>query len=255
MLVRLCCRALSLLFWITAAMTIYPGVATAAVPIPTSEVSQEVVARMTPEIAEAMRRKALTLGAPIFIRIFKESSQLEVWVLRGNRFELFKTYSICDFSGFLGPKEKEGDKQSPEGFYRVGPAQLNPRSNFHLAFNLGYPNEYDRMYNRTGGKLMVHGRCSSTGCFAMTDYRIEEIYTIAETALANGQESFAVHIFPFRMTKENMHRHRHSRWMPFWRNLKEGYDSFERTSAPPEVSVAADRYIFRATTIELARHP
>ena len=255
MLPRPCRRTLILLLSMLTLMHIPAGAARAADLIPTSEVSREVVARMTPEIAEAMRRKALTLGSPIFIRIFKESSQLEMWVLRGNRFELFKTYSVCDFSGFLGPKEKEGDKQSPEGFYRVGPSQLNPRSNFHLAFNIGYPNEYDRLFNRTGGKLMVHGRCSSTGCFAMTDYRMEEIYTIAESALANGQESFAVHIFPFRMTRENMHRHRHSRWLPFWRNLKEGYDSFERTAAPPEVSVAFDRYIIRATTIELARHP
>jgi len=168
---------------------------------------------------------------------------------------LFKTYRICDYSGGLGPKEMEGDKQSPEGFYRVGPAQLNPWSKFHLAFNLGYPNEYDRLNGRTGGALMVHGRCSSVGCFAMTDYRMEEIYTIANAALANGQESFAVHIFPFRMTAENMRRHQDDRWQHYWCNLKEGYDIFERTATPPEVAVNRDRYIFKATTIELARHP
>ena len=255
MLLRPHCRPLFFLLLMTAAVAMSPAAAGAAARIPTSEVSQEVVARMTPEIGQALREKALALGAPIFIRIFKESSQLEVLVLRGNRFVLFKTYSICDYSGELGPKEREGDKQSPEGFYRVGPAQLNPKSNFHLAFNLGYPNEFDRLHNRTGGSLMVHGRCSSVGCFAMTDYRMEEIYTIAEAALASGQESFAVHIFPFRMTEDNMRRHRNSPWLPFWRNLKEGYDIFERTAAPPEVVVVGDRYTFRATIIELARHP
>lgn len=255
MLLRPYCRPLLFLLLMTAAVEMSPAAAGAAARIPTSEVSQEVVARMTPEIGQALREKALALGAPIFIRIFKESRQLEVWVLRGNEFVLFKTYSICDFSGELGPKLREGDKQSPEGFYRVGPSQLNPNSNFHLAFNLGYPNEYDELHNRTGGKLMVHGRCSSVGCFAMTDYRMEEIYTIVEAALANGQESFAVHIFPFRMTEDNMRRHRTSPWLSFWRNLKEGYDIFERTAAPPEVVVAGDRYTFRATIIELARHP
>lgn len=222
---------------------------------PASETSLEVVTRMAPKIAQAMAKKALHLGAPIFIRIFKESDELEIWVLRGNGFALFKTYTICDYSGGLGPKEREGDKQSPEGFYRVGPTQLNPWSRFHLAFNLGYPNEYDRRNGRTGNALMVHGRCSSIGCFAMTDYRMEEIYTIADAALANGQESFAIHIFPFRMTAANMRRHQDTRWQGYWRNLQEGYDIFERTALPPEVTVDRDRYIFKATTIELARQP
>jgi murein L,D-transpeptidase YafK len=222
---------------------------------PASEVSQEVTARMRPQISLAMEKKGLSLGRPIFIRIFKESDELEIWVRRGETFRLFKTYTICDYSGGLGPKEREGDKQSPEGFYRVGAAQLNPWSKFHLAFNLGYPNEYDRLCERTGGALMVHGRCSSVGCFAMTDYRMEEIYTIAETALSEGQESFAVHIFPFRMTEENMRRHRHSRWRSFWLNLQEGYDLFERHAIPPEVAVLRDRYIFSPAAFELARHP
>lgn len=222
---------------------------------PSSEVSQEVVARMRPEIAQAMAKKDLQLGAPIFIRIFKESDELEIWVLQRENFRRFKTYTICDYSGTLGPKEREGDKQSPEGFYQVGADQLNPWSKFHLAFNLGYPNEYDRLCKRSGASLMVHGRCSSVGCFAMTDYRMEEIYTIADAALSQGQKSFAVHIFPFRMTAENMRRYQDSKWHPFWQNLKEGYDLFEKNAFPPEVAVAGDRYIFSPAAIELARHP
>lgn len=222
---------------------------------PSSEVSLEVVTRMRPEIEQAMAAKDLQLGAPIFIRIFKESDELEIWVLNRQTFRLFKTYTICDYSGTLGPKEREGDKQSPEGFYQVGPDQLNPRSKFHLAFNLGYPNDYDRLCGRTGGALMVHGRCSSVGCFAMTDYRIEEIYTIVDAALNNGQKSFAVHIFPFKMTEDNMQRYQDSKWQPFWQNLKEGYDLFEKNAVPPEVAVAGDRYIFSPAAVELARHP
>lgn len=231
-----------------------PGHTAAMTETPSSPISLEVRERVAPELERIMANKGLQLGSPIFIRIFKESDELEIWVMRGSVFSLFKTYTICDYSGSLGPKEREGDKQSPEGFYRVGVSQLNPRSKFHLAFNLGYPNEYDLAHGRTGRSLMVHGRCSSVGCFAMTDYRMEEIYTLAETALAHGQESFAVHIFPFRMTEANMLRHRQNPWYLFWQNLQEGYDLFERTTNPPRVAVDGNRYIFNPANIELARH-
>ena len=233
----------------------FPSRAEAITETPFSPNSLEVRKRIAPELEGIMAEKGLSLGAPLFIRIFKESDELEIWVMKGNTFRLFKTYTICDYSGSLGPKEREGDKQSPEGFYHVGISQLNPWSKFHLAFDLGYPNDFDRACGRTGKSLMVHGRCSSVGCFAMTDYRMEEIYTLADAALAHGQESFAVHIFPFRMTEENMKRQTKSEWVAFWRNLKEGYDLFEQTSTPPQVTVNNNRYIFNPATIQLARHP
>ncbi len=232
-----------------------PSRVTAQMETPSSPNSLEVRERITPELEQLMGEKGLDLGSPIYIRIFKESDELEMWVLQGTVFKLLKTYTICDYSGNLGPKEKEGDKQSPEGFYHVGVSQLNPWSKFHLAFDLGYPNEYDQSFGRTGKALMIHGRCSSVGCFAMTDYRMEEIYTLADAALANGQESFAVHIFPFRMTETNMKRHAKSSWQGFWRNLKEGYDLFEKTLTPPLVTVGSYRYIVRPAGIELARTP
>jgi murein L,D-transpeptidase YafK len=150
----------------------------------------------------------------------------------------------------LGPKQKKGDWQSPEGFYFVRGSQLNPFSQFHLAFNLGYPNRYDRAHGRTGSALMVHGDCVSAGCFAMTDEQIDEIYTLAEAALKNGQPYFKVHIFPFRMTAENMKKHRNSPWLAFWDNLKEGYDLFEKYHYPPETSVRNKRYVFRMRGIK-----
>ncbi len=222
---------------------------------PSSPNSQEVRERLTPEIEELMAKKGMFPGQPIFIRIFKESAELEIWVRQGITFKIFKTYTICDYSGSLGPKEREGDKQSPEGFYQVGVSQLNPWSKFHLAFDLGYPNAYDRACGRTGKSLMVHGRCSSVGCYAMTDYRMEEIYTLADAALAHGQGAFEVHIFPFRMTKENMQQHQGDPWYSFWQNLQEGYDLFERTLVPPLVTVDDNRYTFNPTTIQLSRHP
>lgn len=211
---------------------------------PSSKCSREAYDRVAESLSQAMTNKGLDLGAPIFIRIFKESEELELWVKQDDRFSLFNTYTICEYSGELGPKQSEGDKQSPEGFYTVGIDQMNPWSNFHLSFNLGFPNTYDLNHQRTGSALMVHGRCSSVGCFAMTDFRMDEIYILADAALANGQETFDVHIFPFRMTENNLHRYSNSKWLSFWINLKEGYDLFQHHRVPPEITVKNNRYSF-----------
>jgi len=193
----------------------------------------------------ALATKGLSFGSPLYVRIFKEEAELEVWLQSGSRYELFKTYPVCARSGTLGPKEREGDAQSPEGFYSVTRPKLNPASHYHLAFDIGYPNAYDRSLGRTGSLIMVHGSCVSIGCFAMTDEGIEEIYSLADAALAKGQASFAVHVFPFRMTDEHTKKHTDSAWAPFWSELKVGYDAFEATHVPPNVGVDAGRYVLR----------
>lgn len=206
--------------------------------------SQSVRDRKTPHLISEFSRAFLQLGSPVFMRIFKEGKELELWVANGEKFVLFKTYPIACFSGTLGPKIREGDMQAPEGFYYVQPSRMNPDSQFHLSFNIGYPNDYDRRHGRTGSALMVHGSWVSTGCFAMTDEGIEEIYTIADYALNAGQPFFRVHIFPFRMTEDNMKRHAASPHIKFWRNLQEGYDFFENTKRPPDVGVRNQKYFF-----------
>ena len=183
-------------------------------------------------------------GSPVFMRIFKEESELELWTKNDDKFELYKTFTICDWSGTLGPKLKEGDGQSPEGFYFVNTSQLNPNSRYHLAFNIGYPNAYDRSHDRTGSYIMVHGDCVSIGCYAMNDVQIEEIYRIAEAALDKDQDFFRIHIFPFRMNTENMEKHKKNKCFNFWLNLKKGYDAFEKTKLPPNVESYNGRYIF-----------
>jgi murein L,D-transpeptidase YafK len=206
--------------------------------------SAAAIARVKPRLEAELREKGLGPGSSVFIRIFKESRELEVWIRAGKEFQLFRIYEICRYSGGLGPKLKEGDGQSPEGFYEVGAKQMNPQSRFHLSFNLGFPNAYDRALGRTGSFLMVHGACVSSGCYAMTDSRIEEIYVLADEALRQGRPHFQVHIFPFRMTDQNLARHKSSRWRSFWMNLKTGYDWFEEKKFPPKVEVNAERYSF-----------
>lgn len=187
------------------------------------------------------------VGDPVFIRIFKEESLLEVWIRSGAEYQHFKDYFICAYSGYLGPKLQEGDRQSPEGFYKVKKYQLNPNSKYHLSFNLGFPNQYDREHNRTGSFLMVHGDCVSDGCYAMTDEKIEEIYTLVEGALQKGQKVVHVHTYPFRMTEENMALYSDSEWYDFWVNLKEGYDYFEAEHLPPHIKVENGQYTIYET--------
>ena len=206
----------------------------------------EAAKRVKTDLKTALAEKKLKLGSPIFIRAFKEEEVLELFVenKKTGKFELFETYPIAAASGELGPKLAEGDAQVPEGFYFVGPTAMNPNSSFHLSFNIGYPNAYDRAHDRTGTFIMIHGSNVSIGCLAMTDEKIEEIYSLADAAHKGGQPFFRVHIFPFRMTKERMAKAAGHEWIDFWKNLKTGYDLFEKSKVPPNVTVEDKEYVF-----------
>ena len=196
-----------------------------------------------------MEQLNMDAKAPIYIRSFKETSEFEVWKQRRDgSYGLLKTYSICKWSGKLGPKVKEGDRQAPEGFYTVKPGQMNPNSQYYLSFNIGFPNAYDDSWGRTGNSLMVHGACSSAGCYSMTDESAGEIYWLARDSFIGGQRSFEVHLYPFRMTAENMAKHRNDPNMPFWKMLKDGNDHFEVTRKPPVVGVCGKSYVFNVDT-------
>ncbi len=198
-----------------------------------------------PTTMALMSTKGMSKDDPILVRAYKKESELEVWKRGSNgKYALLKTYPICRWSGQLGPKTREGDRQVPEGFYTVTPAQMNPNSNFYLSFDTGYPNAFDRSFGRNGGDIMVHGSCSSRGCFAMTDQNIAEIYAIAREALGAGQRGFQFQSYPFRMTAENLAKHRMDQNIAFWKNLKEGYDTFEVTKDELQVAVGRGRYEF-----------
>ena len=196
-----------------------------------------------PTLQDRLEARGFRFGAPAFIRIFKKEEVLEVWLQKDNgEYALFLDYPICIYSGELGPKTREGDKQSPEGFYAVGSDALNPNSQYHLSFNLGYPNAYDRAHGYSGSLLMVHGKCVSIGCYAMGDRQIEEIYTLVGAALQRGQPFVRVHAFPFRMTDSKLAAYSDHRWYDFWKMLKPGYDYFEKYHQPPEIDVIGGQY-------------
>ena len=200
----------------------------------------------TPDLAkfdERLKAQGVALGAPVFLRIFKLESELEMWMEKEGRYQKFATYPICLWSGRLGPKLREGDRQAPEGFYAVTKEELNPNSRWHRSFSLGFPNAFDRAQGRTGSFIMVHGGCQSVGCFAMTNDVVDQIWRLVTAALDSGQPAFNVQVFPFRMTEKNLAARKGDKWSPFWADLKKGYDAFEATHLPPMITVCEGRYV------------
>ncbi len=208
-------------------------------------VSNRVEHPLPAKMRQKLASMNLSMSSPIMMRIFKQEAVMEVWKANAqDRYQLVATYPICAWSGQLGPKKKEGDRQAPEGFYTITPAQMNPNSNYYLSFDMGYPNKYDRAYGRTGRNLMIHGACSSSGCYSISDAAVLQVYAFARDAFKAGQKSFQIQAYPFRMTAENMAKHRSSEYFEFWKNLKVGYDYFEITHRPPEVDVCNKQYVF-----------
>jgi len=210
---------------------------------PSSRRSDTAYAAQTPKLERDLAAAGLELGSPVYLRITKQPAELTAYVAHADgAFRAFRSWPVCSVSGTLGPKMREGDGQAPEGFYKVAPAQMNPASSYHLSFNLGYPNTFDRANRRTGSFLMVHGSCASIGCFAMTDPVIEEVWTLMQAAFEGGQSTVDVHVFPFALTEENLAAQWGSQHLPFWTSLGPAWTQFEATGRVPKVKVSGKVY-------------
>jgi murein L,D-transpeptidase YafK len=228
---------------LTATVASLGGCSSALYDVRTSNEVRTGIVR--PSTLHQMESQNMDRAAPVLIRIYKEERMLEVWKQdRTGKFALLNSYPICKFSGILGPKTAQGDRQAPEGFYDINADQMNPQSSEYLAFNVGFPNAFDRSLGRTGSFLMVHGGCRSVGCYAMTDYQMEEIYGLVDEAFKAGQDQVQLQAFPFRMTEENLARHADDPNTPFWQMLMTGSDAFAEAGRPPAVAVCAQRYVF-----------
>jgi murein L,D-transpeptidase YafK len=237
---------------VVCALVLTAAFAAASTPVTClGEVSNQLPTRATKELPaellSLLRQKKMPKHSPILVRIFKEEAELEVWKqdITGH-FQILKIFPICRWSGDLGPKLREGDRQAPEGFYTITPQLMNPNSSFYLAINTGFPNSFDKANNRNGSLLMIHGDCSSSGCYAMTDEQMGEIYSLARDSLLGGQQSFQIQAYPFRLTPANLARHRTHPHLAFWKMLKIGNDHFEATHLEPRVDVCDRRYVFNA---------
>jgi murein L,D-transpeptidase YafK len=202
----------------------------------------------TPDVAvlqQRLRDKGVKLADSILIRVFKAESELEIWKQKGDAYVLFATYPICHWSGSLGPKLRDGDRQAPEGYYTLTKSQTRHVGRWPRSLDIGYPNVLEQSQARTGSMILIHGGCSSIGCFAMTNPVSDEIHQLTVAAMDAGERIVPVHIYPFRMTDTQMAQRSESPWKAYWTNLKEGYDLFERSKRPPIISVCGGRYIFR----------
>jgi len=215
---------------------------TAQAQLPDSKLAAAVRDSIWPKLNAELKNGGFNKPLNIYIRIFKEEHVLEIWAKSGAKYRLFKSYEVCYFSGGLGTKTREGDGKSPEGFYSITASQLNPVSNYHLAINVGYPNQLEKLKGYTGNAIMIHGHCASIGCYAMTDPLIDEIFTLVYQSLQAGQASIALHIFPFRMDDNLMKIHSSLSWYPFWQTMKPAYDYFETYQVPPTVLVVNKMY-------------
>jgi murein L,D-transpeptidase YafK len=205
------------------------------------------------EIKQLFRDRGIAYpAAEVFVRIFKRERVLELWARPDGQdtYALLKSYEICALSDKLGPKRKQGDMQTPEGFYYID--DFNPRSGFHLSLHINYPNQSDRAQgsDNLGGDIFIHGGCKTEGCMAVTDENIKEIYWIAVEARDNGQTRIPVHIFPARLNDNNMAQlsnvfQKEPHLVRFWNNLKPGYDYFAQNKKLPDVRVnARGRYLY-----------
>jgi murein L,D-transpeptidase YafK len=212
-----------------------------------SQLPTKATQEVSHELRSLFQQKNMSKNSPILVRLFKEEAELEVWKQdTTGHFQILKIYPICRWSGDLGPKLHEGDRQAPEGFYTITPELMNPNSNYYLAINIGFPNSFDKANDRDGTFLMIHGDCWSSGCYAMTDEQIGEIYSLVRDSFAGGQASFQIQAYPFRLTPANLARHRTNPNMDFWKMLKIGNDHFEATRLEPKVDVCDRSYVFDA---------
>ncbi|MFZ5868828.1 MAG: L,D-transpeptidase family protein [Thermodesulfobacteriota bacterium] len=122
--------------------------------------------------------------AAVTMIALKAERRLELWAHHGGTWKSVKTYEIAGASGKPGPKLREGDRQVPEGIYRID--SLNPNSSFHLSMRINYPNAFDveraKLDGRTqlGGDIFIHGKDDSIGCLAMGDEAIEELFVLVD---------------------------------------------------------------------------
>lgn len=221
---------------------------------PATERSKAIVEASLAHLAPELAPLGLKPGDPVFLRAFKEESELEIWMKPAEdpHYVLFKVHRLAASAGQAGPKLREGDGQAPEGFYTAKASSMRPETRHYLGIDLGYPNEYDRALGRNGSDLLIHAGDGAGGAYALSPEAMNEVYALADAAFRGGQREVAIHLFPFRLTDARMDKvwAKPSRWTDEWVNLKEGYDFFENVRQPPLVGLAGEEYAFRIASGE-----
>jgi len=184
------------------------------------------------------------IGNKILIIIFKTEKRLELWMDIAGEYKFLKSYPIISYSGKLGAKVSIKDKQAPEGYYSINIHRIIRKDELFTKLDLGFPNRYDKEHNVSSGYASIHNPSIQEDGFVIDNNNISEIYNIVQEALLNGYKTIPVYIYPFVMTQYNLERYYNSRWIDFWRNIKEGYDYFNRYHRTPKIEIRNGRYIF-----------
>lgn len=199
-------------------------------------------------LKKELSKKGFNGAFKLHLAAYKSEGKLEVWLQTETqkKYEHFKTYNFCAHSGTLGPKSKEGDLQTPEGFYYI--SAFNPKSNFYLSLGINYPNSVDRLRSgqeKPGSDIYIHGNCVTIGCIPLTDEKIKEVYVLGVEARNSGQTNIPVYIFPFKMTESNFKKHiaQYPGQTKFWQSLQPGYAYFEKNRTLPKVTQVKGNYV------------
>lgn len=186
-----------------------------------------------------------------YLRAFKEESLLELWVKpkEETQYRLITTYHFFQGISMLGPKQRLGDHQVPEGIYAID--YFNPESLFSISLCLNYPNAADAIRNRRetdmGDAICIHGNEASVGCLAITDLRIPTVYILAVEAKDKGQENIPIHIFPARLTNEKLEELErlyvgNANFIHLWSSMKPLYRYFEKEQQLPIVKTTSNGF-------------
>lgn len=184
----------------------------------------------------------------LYLRAFKTEKKIEVWAKNtcDTAFTLVKEFPICEISGEIGPKRRSYDLQVPEGFYRIN--ELNPYSKYYLSMRINYPNASDSIRGvrgHLGNLIYIHGNCESSGCIAITDEKIKELFIYCIEAYNSGQKDINITIYPTKLTDPNYARltkgySKNKDKISLWADLKKSYDLFNRKKVPPIVKFLPD---------------
>ncbi len=184
----------------------------------------------------------------VYLRAFKTEKKIELWAKNSSDsvFKMIKEFPICHISGYIGPKRRYKDLQVPEGFYHI--SGLNPYSKYYLSMQINYPNASDSIRGvpgRLGNFIFIHGECVSSGCIAITNERIKELFVYCIEAYNSGQEEIGLTIFPaqlndsmYSLLTTNFSKYKDD--ISLWADLKKSYDFFEKHKVPPTVKFLPD---------------
>jgi hypothetical protein len=209
-----------------------------------SAAARASIARSNTRLGFALDDSGIDWAAPVFLRLIKNTGRLEVWMVRNNRFVLFRRFKVCGDSDVSpGPRLSAAPNRVPEGIYRINANSLSVRTGRYLGVGIGWPTAVDRSFGARlpDGAVLLDGRCAGNGSIGLTDQDMEEVYTLLWAALQAGQSVIQFHIYPKPMG-QNLDPETMAGYERFYRDLSSIWDAGGGQGNPPSVITTAKGY-------------